>query len=520
MKKSGILLLCAILIGGLSLKAATILVGPSYTIQTIQAGLDMANPGDYVLVEQGTYVENIIWPSIDGITCSGHPYYPPTIDGNFNGSVVIFGGGLTSATLLKNFKIINGTGWYAPYLDKYYGGGICMLGAVPASSPTLSGLEIYNNSADVGGGVFVDLDAAPYIYNTKIYNNSAEDYGGGIACGDPNGDGGGEVNLVKVDIYGNTADVGGGIYSFSFYENSYFNTIDRCKFIENESNDGNGGGIYTQRTELAITNCLFQGNVAYMLHGGGSGGAIYINSSEFVCENSTFTQNDAWSGTCVAVNSSHATIESCIFWDNLEYVGVIKISYGSTCTVSYSDVEGGYTGTGNIDSDPWFEAGACSPFELDPYSPCINTGDPSSTLTGDDICGNDRIIDQIIDMGMVESGESGSGGGSIGENPRTKSFVIEETGDVTAFELQNYPNPVSTASTIDYTIPVNTHVLIGIYNSNGQLIKTLVNADQTAGKFSINWDAYGESGNKLTSGLYILKLVTNNHTQNQKIMIK
>src|SRR5678815_3035481 len=71
------------------------------------------------------------------------------------------------------------------------------------------------------------------------------------------------------------------------------------------------------------------------------------------------------------------TLTSSIAWDNM------PDQLGGTTTANYCDVQGGFTGTGNLDADPrfWDEGGR--DWHLLPSSPCIDAGDPSATTDED-----------------------------------------------------------------------------------------------------------------------------------------
>ena len=78
--------------------------------------------------------------------------------------------------------------------------------------------------------------------------------------------------------------------------------------------------------------------------------------------------------------------------------------YGSVTNVTYSNVEGGFTGTGNIDADPKFVNAATGDFRLQLGSPSINTGDPAGVPPAPetDIVGTARPQDGAVDMGAYE----------------------------------------------------------------------------------------------------------------------
>jgi len=76
---------------------------------------------------------------------------------------------------------------------------------------------------------------------------------------------------------------------------------------------------------------------------------------------------------------------------------------------------------------------------------------------------------------------------------------------------QNYPNPFSSQTVINYQLLANSKVSLKIYNILGEEIKILVDTDQKAGKYSVIWDGEHSSGEGLSSGLYIYKLEVENN---------
>jgi hypothetical protein len=68
---------------------------------------------------------------------------------------------------------------------------------------------------------------------------------------------------------------------------------------------------------------------------------------------------------------------------------------------------------------------------------------------------------------------------------------------------QNYPNPFNPSTKIDYQVPLDARVILEVYNITGQKVVELVNQDQQAGYYSVN---FGSSSSKLPSGVYIYRL--------------
>ncbi|UCC99586.1 MAG: hypothetical protein JSW66_06810, partial [Phycisphaerales bacterium] len=154
-----------------------------------------------------------------------------------------------------------------------------------------------------------------------------------------------------------------------------------------------------------VTNCIFSGNSAD-LYGGGMANAM----SAPTVTNCTFSRNSAALGggmfNFVTVMTGDPTVTNCIFWgDTPDEIA----KFWSNPTVTYSDVQGGWGGAGNIDADPCFVNAAGDDLRLLYDSPCVdagNNGEPNLPLTDPD--GHPRIIDgdcdeiEVVDMGAYE----------------------------------------------------------------------------------------------------------------------
>jgi flagellar hook assembly protein FlgD len=83
----------------------------------------------------------------------------------------------------------------------------------------------------------------------------------------------------------------------------------------------------------------------------------------------------------------------------------------------------------------------------------------------------------------------------------------------------NYPNPFNPSTNIRYSIPTAGNVTIEIFNSLGQLVNTIVNQYQESGTHNVVWNGTDMSGQKLSSGIYIYKLNTNNYVSSKKMVL-
>jgi len=74
---------------------------------------------------------------------------------------------------------------------------------------------------------------------------------------------------------------------------------------------------------------------------------------------------------------------------------------------------------------------------------------------------------------------------------------------------QNYPNPFNPTTTVRYGLPKSSRVNLRIMNTRGQTVKTLVDEEKSAGWYTVTWDGKNESGQQVSSGIYLYLLETN-----------
>lgn len=93
------------------------------------------------------------------------------------------------------------------------------------------------------------------------------------------------------------------------------------------------------------------------------------------------------------------------------------------------------------------------------------------------------------------------------------SSAVERLGEEIPvhYELrQNYPNPFNPTTRIKYGLPESARVRVTIYNVLGQLVSTIIDKDQAAGYYEVNWAAMTDAGATLPSGLYFYRVETKN----------
>jgi hypothetical protein len=85
--------------------------------------------------------------------------------------------------------------------------------------------------------------------------------------------------------------------------------------------------------------------------------------------------------------------------------------------------------------------------------------------------------------------------------------------------LQNYPNPFNPATTIRYQLPEASHVTVSIYDLYGQWVTTIVDGDMPAGEHTAIWDGRNASGDELSSGVYLCRVIASSFSQTIKIIL-
>ena len=98
--------------------------------------------------------------------------------------------------------------------------------------------------------------------------------------------------------------------------------------------------------------------------------------------------------------------------------------------------------------------------------------------------------------------------------------VVNNSGvELTEFTLsQNYPNPFNPSTMISYQIPMTNHVSLKVYDAIGNEVATLVNSNQSAGSYTVSFNAYKERSN-LATGVYFYRLEAGAFVSTEKLIL-
>ena len=433
--------------------AFTVAMTPAVPAATIHVDVNCPGPGDGSIGDPYCSIQTAIDNALDTdeiVVADGTYTGPGNRDLDFGGKLItlrsengpvnciidsegsaqdqhrgfFFHSGETSAAVLDGFTIRGGRMGSGQECLLAVGGGIRCVD----SSPTIINCIITGNRASsfcsgVGAGIH-SLGGSPTIINCTFINNRAFGLesgaaGGGIFCGT------GSPLIANCTFIGNTALTGEGVASGGALFTSTGNAIVvNCTFSANSSDTG--GGMKNLNSSPTVINCAFSENIASSCCGDSGGG-----------------MHNSHDSSAVVINS--------ILWNNSP--DQLLDAFGAATTVTYSNVQGGWSGAGlnNIDADPLFVlpgncciphdgpgcddpgcqalvCGAC-PFccavpwaqfcvdlaadlcgdlcfsrRLSPGSPCIDAGDntavPADITT--DLDGNPRFVDDpdTVDSGM------------------------------------------------------------------------------------------------------------------------
>ncbi|RMF57763.1 MAG: choice-of-anchor B family protein [Calditrichaeota bacterium] len=102
----------------------------------------------------------------------------------------------------------------------------------------------------------------------------------------------------------------------------------------------------------------------------------------------------------------------------------------------------------------------------------------------------------------------------------TPTDITQAPGVPSTFSVSpNYPNPFNPVTTISYQIPQTSPVKLAVYDMNGKLVKVLVDQQQAAGNYQVQWDGVNQQGQPVVSGVYFYTFRAGQYTQTRKMVL-
>ncbi|MBS1517762.1 MAG: T9SS type A sorting domain-containing protein [Bacteroidetes bacterium] len=450
-----------------SLSSANIINVPAQ-YSTIQSAINASVNGDTILVQPGTYTENINFRGknivvtgtyyLSGnlsliqttIINGGSPVNPDTA------SCVIISSHEDSTAVLQGFTLTGGMG--TKWTDEH-------------------GAGLFRE----GGGILIQY-SKPVIQYNIITGNSAV-AGGVISTG------------------------GGGVRIGDSYPRFHNNIVT------------NNTGFYGAGVVLNYTGGEYYNNLIFKNYGSnvfGSGSGIWLNGSftrPVTITNNTIVSNTSINGTpgVYGFGSVVATMRNNIIWGNTSPNNA-QIT-GGNFTVRYCNVQNGYNGAGNINANPDFDT---TNYYLRSTSPCVDKGD-SSVIYNDPADPGNPSNAKWPARGTLRNDLGAYGG----PGSATIANSIVGIGSQNLMTLpdnfilnQNYPNPFNPTTKISYELNKSSEVSLKVFDILGNEVSVLFNGTQTAGSYSVNWNAAD-----FPSGVYFYKLETQTGSEIKSMML-
>ncbi len=380
---------------------------------TIQAGIFASDDGDTVIVADGTYTGE----GNRDLVLGGRSIHVLSVNGS-QATVIdceslgrgfrLYSSG-DSGSMIRGFTIKNG----APEIK---GGGMEIgYGVETTVVDCMFQDNTVTGDSALGCGMSVENNAVLTLKNCTFTGNHTDNYNGsGIALIL----GSNSNVMISGCVFSN--NIGTGLNSkggaIRIGSNAVALTISNCLFDGNQAAYGgalSGGHL----KNFTITNCLFINN---MVKTGGSAIDLYDWEpfTEMIIRNCTFADNSLVYSNGAVIDMADVLdlqIKDSIFWNNTP----AQIVYTNIApTVSYSDVQGSWPGTGNIDTDPLFCPGPFGNYYLSHTaageasdSPCIDTGSIQASDVCYSIAEGLRCMDELttrsdimVDTGQVDLG--------------------------------------------------------------------------------------------------------------------
>ena len=286
-------------------------------------------------------------PEATAISGQGLPEWP---DGPSN-PTIRFISGEEQSSVLDGFSIKDLIGPYGSWSSAIW---------CEDATPTIRGCVVGPNDYATG------IRGSAYIEDCIIrFNYGYDNAGGGVY---------GARSIINSTIENNNGYHGGGIYAIG-------TVIRSCVVRNNNAWGGVGGGIASAGGNV-IESCLVYDNSIWDAATNGKGGGAHLASSDVVDRCIVIGNSiDSYYGGASGLHGA-GTVTNTIVRDNVS-LGFPTPEVSDSILVTYSNVAGGYPGTGNIDANPLFYDPANDDYRLLPDSLCIDAGDPLGDLDPD-----------------------------------------------------------------------------------------------------------------------------------------
>lgn len=188
---------------------------------------------------------------------------------------------------------------------------------------------------------------------------------------------------------------------------------------------------------------------------------------------------------------------------------------GDSATYEVFDIFGNHVGDfetratlgGCIHIDNWVNLVPWNSYYVQPKYNCTEEGQVKTYFTA---CVCPDSLSWLDTVKIICCQEPTIDAGSYNLHNKSKDNLLPN-----AFILyQNYPNPFNPTTSIKYALPIESNILLSVFDVTGKEIVVLVNGNVKAGFHEINWDA-----SSIASGIYFCKLKVGNQIFEKKMVL-
>ncbi|MFC1572229.1 FG-GAP-like repeat-containing protein [Candidatus Eisenbacteria bacterium] len=97
--------------------------------------------------------------------------------------------------------------------------------------------------------------------------------------------------------------------------------------------------------------------------------------------------------------------------------------------------------------------------------------------------------------------------------------IAESLPAMCSLRFRGSPNPFNHGTRLAYRLPVNSHVSLKVYNTEGRLVRTLVDERQEAGEKAVAWDGKDHTGCPLSTGVYLGNLQAGERQESRRLLL-
>ncbi|MBU1698871.1 MAG: right-handed parallel beta-helix repeat-containing protein [Candidatus Eisenbacteria bacterium] len=548
---------------------------------TIQSAVVAAAAGDTVLVDSGTYQENVVFQGREIALLSLHDAASTTINGGTAGPAILVSAGEGRGLVIMGFTITGGESWspisnrgieiigssptilnniieqnYSGHIATPYGGGIC---AIEGSSPWIEGNVIRSNRSQSdthnawGGGIYLRSDIGlPFpagIKGNQIESNESSGVsgaGGGIYVSVADAS---DCLINENDISFNStgsfveAAEGGGLWANCLVEDNiiYQNTADGIST--------SGGGLTLLAPGTASNNTI-QGNRCHAddsifdthSYGGGvwSDGKLVLNliveniAEHFIWESGwerdvsclgggVYFQGDTLRSNTIAGNSLSGEYDvygAGVFYPS----GTPAIIQCLVCNNTFESSNGLGGGIATM----WGSAPvvSCNDVWNNDQSNYSGFSDPTGTDGNISVnpvfCGHDPQDYTIAEISPCAPGNHPDGDdcgyiGARGIGCSGASVPGVEIHPQLNFTV--FPNPTQDGSRLGFSLSKSVPVRLTIHDVSGRVVRRLMGGLQDAGYREAVWDGKSDKGEPLPPGVYLARIVIPGMIQSEKVIL-